>query len=237
MWSQQRCPGPKPARGQLRLKGVLHILRNQASELGPNLLSRSCSQNLGLERLGSGAGLVGVPWKEGRVWFGGGGGRKPNPPLGLSRGSYLRAACILALPPALASAALLGTVGNHRVSLGASSFLEPSRGTFPPHPRQLSCAQGSGLFCCWERREAAGWRGEAPGHRVPGDLLTLLYGRPSHVCFLVGVRRHDPRTIILSHLTLHTPLGLGKKVEPDSSSATCGPMDWEAHKGDRAVPT
>ena len=93
------------ARGQpgLRLKGVLHILKGQDSALGPSLLSLSCSQYLGLERLGSGAGLVGVPWKEGRVWFGGGGGRKPNPPLGLSQGSYLRADCILAppLPPGI----------------------------------------------------------------------------------------------------------------------------------------
>lgn len=96
-------PRPEASGVQLGFKEVLHILRGQPSDLGPILLSLNCSQNLGLERLGPGVGLVGVP-REGRVWCDGGGSRKPNPPQGLSQGSYLTAACILDPTLALTSA-------------------------------------------------------------------------------------------------------------------------------------
>lgn len=59
--SRQRFPGPRPVRVQLGLRGVLHVLRGRTSDLGLNLLNLSCSQNLGLEKLGCGTGLVGVP--------------------------------------------------------------------------------------------------------------------------------------------------------------------------------
>ena len=83
--------------------------------------------------------------------------------------------------------------------MGASSFLEPPEGPFHPHPRQLSCAQGSGLFCCMGGKRRALAEEGAPGPRVmdtgpPGTCLTFSVEGLPLCTFKLEWERHDPRT-------------------------------------------
>ena len=63
MQKPTEVPGPEASPVQLGRKWVFHIRRRQASDLDPNLLRLSCSQNLGVGEAG--------------LW-GGAGGRAPG---------------------------------------------------------------------------------------------------------------------------------------------------------------
>lgn len=59
MQKPAEVPGPEASRVQLGRKWVFHIRRRQASDLDPNLLRLSCSQNLGVGEAGLWGGAGG----------------------------------------------------------------------------------------------------------------------------------------------------------------------------------
>lgn len=142
-----------------------------------------------------------------------GGGRKPNPPPGLSRSSYLRAACILDPPFPLASAPPARQGGKpSRVS----SFLTPLEGPF--HPTQGSCLvlRSSDFSVDGRKRRTRAGDG-APRQeswtRVPlGTCSTFsVEGFPVRA-FRLDWGDVTPGPSNLFHLTLSTPPGSWQEV-------------------------
>lgn len=172
-------PGPKASLGAPRTKGVLHTLRRQASNLGPNLLRLSCSPILGVERLDCGVGPVGVPERK-EEWWGGVAGTQPSP------GTVSRSLSESSLhpgpttPPQL-QPLLLGK-GRKPQGLGAGSFLEAPKAPFHPHPKAAALCSGGQAFLLvgGMRRPSVGAGQGAPrlshGHRSLGTCLTSVEG-------------------------------------------------------------
>lgn len=142
-------PGPKASLGAPRTKGVLHTLRRQASDLGPNLLRLSCSPILGVERLDCGVGPVGVPERK-EEWWGGVAGTQPSP------GTVSRSLSESSLhpgpttPPQL-QPLLLGKGRKPQGFLGSWQLSGSPKRSFPPSP------QGSSLVLRGPGFSVGGW--------------------------------------------------------------------------------